>query len=46
MIKNKVEDDLMPDGFKKMVVESERGVVIKDWAPQVDILNHPAIGRG
>lgn len=44
VIKNRVEDDWMPDGFKKMVVESERGLVIKEWAPQVDILNHPAIG--
>ncbi|KAK1374092.1 UDP-glycosyltransferase 73C5 [Heracleum sosnowskyi] len=44
VIKNNFEDDWMPDGFKKMVVESKRGLVIKDWAPQVDILNHPAIG--
>lgn len=44
VIKNKVEDDWMPGGFKKMVAESKRGLVIKEWAPQVDILNHPAIG--
>ncbi|KAL0404892.1 UNVERIFIED_CONTAM: Zeatin O-glucosyltransferase [Sesamum radiatum] len=32
----------LPDGFEKRV--KERGVVVRDWAPQLEILGHPSTG--
>nr|BBK15464.1 UDP-glycosyltransferase [Polygala tenuifolia] len=37
------EDDLMEE-FERRVAESNIGFVIRGWAPQTLILNHPAIG--
>ncbi|CAO2166307.1 unnamed protein product [Urochloa humidicola] len=35
-------DALLPEGFLERT--KDRGLVVKSWAPQVDILNHPATG--
>ncbi|XP_066309597.1 UDP-glycosyltransferase 88A1-like [Miscanthus floridulus] len=35
-------DTLLPEGFLERT--RDRGLVIKSWAPQVDVLNNPAIG--
>jgi len=35
-------DALLPEGFLERT--KDRGLVIKTWAPQVDVLNHPATG--
>nr|CAB3478221.1 unnamed protein product [Digitaria exilis] len=35
-------DALLPEGFLERI--KGRGLVIKSWAPQVDVLNHPATG--
>ncbi|KMT08735.1 hypothetical protein BVRB_6g140060 [Beta vulgaris subsp. vulgaris] len=32
----------VPDGFEERI--SDRGVVLRGWAPQVEILNHKAVG--
>ncbi|CAN6234482.1 unnamed protein product [Urochloa humidicola] len=34
----------LPEGFKKKVEESGQGLVVQCWAPQVEILAHPATG--
>ncbi|GMH29404.1 hypothetical protein Nepgr_031247 [Nepenthes gracilis] len=34
--------DRLPEGYEKAV--EERGVVVKGWAPQVEILGHPSTG--
>ncbi|CAM0912947.1 unnamed protein product [Alopecurus aequalis] len=34
----------MPEGFAELLARGERGLVIRGWAPQVLILNHPALG--
>ncbi|WVZ68930.1 hypothetical protein U9M48_017802 [Paspalum notatum var. saurae] len=33
---------LLPEGFLERI--EGRGLVVKSWAPQVDVLNHPATG--
>ncbi|RLN24208.1 UDP-glycosyltransferase 88A1-like [Panicum miliaceum] len=33
---------LLPEGFSERT--KDRGLVIRSWAPQVDVLNHPATG--
>ncbi|KAL6505953.1 hypothetical protein OROHE_022672 [Orobanche hederae] len=32
----------LPDGFEERV--RERGMIVRDWAPQLEILGHPSIG--
>jgi hypothetical protein len=34
----------MPEGFAELLARAERGLVVRGWAPQVLILNHPALG--
>ncbi|KAM0918699.1 hypothetical protein ACQ4PT_008678 [Festuca glaucescens] len=34
----------MPEGFAELLARGERGLVVHGWAPQVLILNHPALG--
>ncbi|KAH7557709.1 hypothetical protein JRO89_XS11G0206600 [Xanthoceras sorbifolium] len=35
-------DSLLPNGFLDRT--KERGLVVKNWAPQVDVLNHDSVG--
>ncbi|KAH7842602.1 hypothetical protein Vadar_007180 [Vaccinium darrowii] len=37
-----VKKEKLPDGFEERV--KEVGIVVRDWAPQVEILGHPSIG--
>ncbi|KAF7003703.1 hypothetical protein CFC21_018993 [Triticum aestivum] len=34
----------MPEGFTELMARGDRGFIIRGWAPQLLILNHPAIG--
>ncbi|KAF8043940.1 hypothetical protein BT93_A2041 [Corymbia citriodora subsp. variegata] len=34
----------LPPGFEEMVAARDLGVVVRDWAPQIEILGHPATG--
>uniref|UniRef100_A0ACD5ZPF4 Uncharacterized protein n=1 Tax=Avena sativa TaxID=4498 RepID=A0ACD5ZPF4_AVESA len=34
----------MPEGFAELLARGERGLVVRGWAPQVLVLNHPSIG--
>ncbi|WVZ69522.1 hypothetical protein U9M48_018295 [Paspalum notatum var. saurae] len=34
----------MPDGFAELTAGGERGLIVRGWAPQMQILNHPAVG--
>ncbi|KAL3534389.1 hypothetical protein ACH5RR_002850 [Cinchona calisaya] len=34
----------LPKGYENRVKERERGLVVRDWAPQLDILRHPSTG--
>ncbi|KAJ9559280.1 LOW QUALITY PROTEIN: hypothetical protein OSB04_013894 [Centaurea solstitialis] len=34
----------MPEGFRERIEKENKGLVLTEWAPQVAILNHPAIG--
>ncbi|PIA52864.1 hypothetical protein AQUCO_01000616v1 [Aquilegia coerulea] len=40
--KEKDQDQILPDGFEQRM--QGKGLVIRDWAPQVLILDHPAVG--
>ncbi|PIA52863.1 hypothetical protein AQUCO_01000615v1 [Aquilegia coerulea] len=42
MDKLKAEDQFLPEGFEERM--EGKGLIIKDWAPQVLILDHPAVG--
>ncbi|KAI5669569.1 hypothetical protein M9H77_19422 [Catharanthus roseus] len=38
------EQDWFPKGFEEKMIKSGKGLIIKKWAPQLKILNHPSIG--
>ncbi|KAL5704472.1 hypothetical protein ACHQM5_022898 [Ranunculus cassubicifolius] len=42
LAKNKEHEEILPRGFEKRV--EGKGLIIKDWAPQMLILDHPAVG--
>ncbi|PQQ03409.1 abscisate beta-glucosyltransferase-like [Prunus yedoensis var. nudiflora] len=42
--KQQVESVLLPVGFEERVKKSKRGLIIRGWAPQLLILEHPAVG--
>ncbi|CAL0308671.1 unnamed protein product [Lupinus luteus] len=47
VVRNMNEDDdrdSLPQGFLQRMKESNKGYIIWNWAPQVLILNHPAVG--
>lgn len=37
-------EEVFPDGFEERMKESKKGFIIKGWAPQMVILDHPATG--
>ncbi|KAL5707414.1 hypothetical protein ACHQM5_018317 [Ranunculus cassubicifolius] len=39
---NKEKEELLPQGFEERM--EGKGLVIRDWAPQVLILDHPSVG--
>uniref|UniRef100_A0A0D9XHP9 Glycosyltransferase n=1 Tax=Leersia perrieri TaxID=77586 RepID=A0A0D9XHP9_9ORYZ len=38
------ESEWMPEGFAELMAHDERGLIVRGWAPQVLVLNHPAVG--
>jgi hypothetical protein len=34
----------MPEGFTDLIARGDRGFIVRGWAPQMLILNHPALG--
>ncbi|MCD7454237.1 hypothetical protein HAX54_024023 [Datura stramonium] len=38
------DHQLLPLRYEERLMEDERGLILKDWAPQLEILGHPAIG--
>ncbi|XAR72920.1 Abscisate beta-glucosyltransferase [Bertholletia excelsa] len=38
------KENWLPDGFEQRMKESNRGLIIKGWAPQLLILEHPSTG--
>ncbi|EXB48393.1 UDP-glycosyltransferase 92A1 [Morus notabilis] len=36
-------EEWLPKGFEDRIRESERGLIVHKWAPQVDILSHEAV---
>ncbi|MCL7037499.1 hypothetical protein MKW94_020646 [Papaver nudicaule] len=43
-IKQEEEESPLPEGFEDRMAAGKRGLIIKEWAPQVLILDHPAVG--
>ncbi|ESQ41228.1 hypothetical protein EUTSA_v10015476mg [Eutrema salsugineum] len=42
-VKNEFDlKEYLPEGFEERISRSQRGVIVKKWAPQVDILSHKA----
>ncbi|MCL7021502.1 hypothetical protein MKW94_000485 [Papaver nudicaule] len=41
-IKNDDQETFLPEGFEERI--EGKGLIIRDWAPQVLILDHPAVG--
>ncbi|KAK3412347.1 abscisate beta-glucosyltransferase [Eucalyptus grandis] len=37
-------EDWLPSGFEERLKESGKGLIIKGWAPQLLILEHPSVG--
>ncbi|XP_074313644.1 abscisate beta-glucosyltransferase-like [Silene latifolia] len=44
LFKDQSEDGWFPEGFEARIKESNQGLVIKGWAPQLVILNHVSLG--
>nr|UMX47356.1 UDP-glycosyltransferases UGT73CB5 [Aralia elata] len=38
------EESWLPAGFEKRMMEGNKGMIVRGWAPQVKILAHPATG--
>ncbi|CAL0302597.1 unnamed protein product [Lupinus luteus] len=38
------DEDTLPKGFEQRVKQSNKGFILWNWAPQLLIVNHPAIG--
>lgn len=37
-------EEWLPKGFKQRIIETGRGMIVKGWAPQLLILEHPSTG--
>ncbi|XP_071688256.1 nuatigenin 3-beta-glucosyltransferase-like [Rutidosis leptorrhynchoides] len=42
---NREEIDGLPEGFEERIMKANKGFIITEWAPQVEILQHFAVGR-
>ncbi|KAJ4825628.1 hypothetical protein Tsubulata_029047 [Turnera subulata] len=42
--KDQQQEYWLPEGFENRIEESGKGLIVRGWAPQVLILEHPAIG--
>ncbi|KAK1266871.1 Crocetin glucosyltransferase 3 [Acorus gramineus] len=38
------KNEWLPEGFEERMRESARGVLVRDWAPQLEILSHASTG--
>ncbi|KAL5847355.1 hypothetical protein ACOSQ3_010879 [Xanthoceras sorbifolium] len=38
------EESWLPDNFEERITKNDQGLIIRGWAPQVLLLEHPAIG--
>lgn len=38
------QESWLPDGFEERITEGKKGLIMRRWAPQLKILNHPTIG--
>ncbi|XP_027342911.1 UDP-glycosyltransferase 92A1 [Abrus precatorius] len=36
-------EEWFPEGFMEKILQSNRGLIVHDWAPQVEILSHEAV---
>uniref|UniRef100_A0A7N0UF68 Glycosyltransferase n=1 Tax=Kalanchoe fedtschenkoi TaxID=63787 RepID=A0A7N0UF68_KALFE len=37
------DSEWLPEGFVERIEDGKRGLVVRDWAPQVEILSHPSV---
>lgn len=38
------EEEWLPEGFEQRIREKNKGLLVKNWAPQMEILSHKSIG--
>lgn len=43
-MKGEFREEWLPDGFEERMRESKRGLLVRNWAPQLDILSHKSTG--
>ncbi|XP_010924263.1 scopoletin glucosyltransferase [Elaeis guineensis] len=43
VVRNK-SSEWLPEGYEERVVGGGKGMILRGWAPQILILNHPAVG--
>jgi hypothetical protein len=43
-LKSEFRAEWLPEGFEERMRESKRGLLVKNWAPQLDILSHKSTG--
>ncbi|XP_065631658.1 UDP-glycosyltransferase 92A1 isoform X2 [Quercus suber] len=43
-IKGEFREEWLPEGFEKRMNESKQGLLVQNWAPQLEILSHESIG--
>ncbi|CAI9304203.1 unnamed protein product [Lactuca saligna] len=47
VVRKKVGDEEiggLPEGFQERIEREKKGLIMTEWAPQVEILRHPAVG--
>ncbi|GAV88053.1 UDPGT domain-containing protein [Cephalotus follicularis] len=42
--KGEFRDEWLPEGFEARMIESKQGLLVKNWAPQLEILSHGSTG--